>query len=74
MSDDEHPELDWDPLDDTKTWPKPDSPPTLVDRTLGYSDTQRYRAGPDYLQLPVNSRRVPVATNQTGARCPRAGS
>jgi len=22
MSDDEHPELDWDPLDDTKTWPE----------------------------------------------------
>ncbi len=26
MSDDEHPELDWDPLDDTKVWPENDFP------------------------------------------------
>jgi catalase len=30
MSDDEHPELDWDPLDDTKTWPEQDFEPKLV--------------------------------------------
>jgi catalase len=108
MSDDEHPELDWDPLDDTKTWPEQDFPPKLVGtmtldenvqdhhneneqiafgtgvlvdgldfsddkmlvgRTFSYSDTQRYRVGPNYLQLPVNSpRHSPVATNQTGGQ------
>jgi len=26
MNDDEHPELDWDPLDDTKTWPEEQFP------------------------------------------------
>ncbi|WP_369687764.1 catalase [Streptomyces somaliensis] len=26
----------------------------LVGRTFSYSDTQRYRVGPNYLQLPVN--------------------
>lgn len=26
MEDNEHPELDWDPLDDTKTWPEDDFP------------------------------------------------
>jgi catalase len=26
MSDDDHPELDWDPLDDTKVWPENDFP------------------------------------------------
>ena len=36
----------------------------LVGRTFSYSDTQRYRVGPNYLQLPVNSPKVPVATNQ----------
>ena len=94
MSDDEHPELDWDPLDDTKTWPQNDFPlrhvgtmtldrtpknffaeseqiafgtgvlvdgldfsddKMLVGRTFSYSDTQRYRVGPNYLQLPVNA-------------------
>jgi catalase len=94
MSDDEHPELDFDPLDDTKRWPEdkfpllplgrmvlnknPDSffgeteqsafgTGVLVDgidfsddkmlqgRTLSYSDTQRYRVGPNYLQLPINA-------------------
>jgi catalase len=108
MSDDEHPELDWDPLDDTKTWPEQDFEPKLVGtmtlnrnvsdhhneneqiafgtgvlvdgldfsddkmlvgRTFSYSDTQRYRVGPNYLQLPVNSpRRVQVATNQSGGQ------
>jgi catalase len=94
MSDDEHPELDFDPLDDTKLWPEDKFPllpvgrmvldrnpdnvfaeteqssfgtGVLVDgidfsddkmlqgRTLSYSDTQRYRVGPNYLQLPVNA-------------------
>jgi catalase len=102
MSDDEHPELDWDPLDDTKTWPENDFPlrhvgvmqlnrvpgnffteseqiafgtgvlvdgldfsddKMLVGRTFSYSDTQRYRVGPNYLQLPVNQPRKRVATN-----------
>ncbi len=104
MSDDEHPELDFDPLDDTKTWPENDFPlrkigtmtlnrapenffleseqiafgtgvlvdgldfsddKMLIGRTFSYSDTQRYRVGPNYLQLPVNSpKNARVATNQ----------
>jgi catalase len=104
MSDDEHPELDFDPLDDTKTWPEQEFPPKpvgrlvlnrmpdnffaeneqiafgtgvlidgldfsddkmLVGRTFSYSDTQRYRVGPNYLQLPVNSpKNATVGTNQ----------
>lgn len=108
MSDDEHPELDWDPLDDTKTWPEQDFEPKLVGtmtlnrnvsdhhneneqiafgtgvlvdgldfsddkmlvgRTFSYSDTQRYRVGPNYLQLPVNSpKNARVATNQRGGQ------
>jgi catalase len=37
----------------------------LVGRTFSYSDTQRYRVGPNYLQLPVNSaKNARVATNQ----------
>jgi catalase len=36
----------------------------LQGRTFSYSDTQRYRVGPNYLQLPINRPRVPVATNQ----------
>ncbi len=103
LSDDEHPELDFDPLDDTKIWPKEQFPwlpvgkmtlnrnPTnyfaeveqvafgtgvLVDgldfsddkmlqgRTFSYSDTQRYRVGSNYLQLPINSPRKKAATNQ----------
>ncbi len=103
MSDDEHPELDFDPLDDTKIWPEDQFPMrpvgrmvldrnpvnyfaeveqaafgtgVLVDgldfsddkmlqgRTLSYSDTQRYRVGPNYLQVPINRPKVHVATNQ----------
>jgi len=104
MDDHEHPELDWDPLDDTKVWPenlfpvKPvgrmvlDRSPRnffaeseqiafgtgvlvdgldfsddkmLVGRTFSYSDTQRYRVGPNYLQLPVNqAKAAEVRTNQ----------
>jgi catalase len=103
MSDDEHPELDFDPLDDTKIWPTDQFPfipvgkmtlnknpenyfaeveqaafgtGVLVDgldfsddkmlqgRTFSYSDTQRYRVGANYLQLPINAPRTHVATNQ----------
>ncbi|WP_405396189.1 catalase [Microbispora hainanensis] len=104
MSDDEHPELDFDPLDDTKVWPEEIFPAKpvgrmvldrnvdnvfaeneqisfgtgvlvdgldfsddkmLVGRTFSYSDTQRYRVGPNYLQLPVNqARNADVRTNQ----------
>ncbi|MBB5935487.1 catalase [Streptomyces zagrosensis] len=104
MSDDEHPELDFDPLDDTKVWPEQEFPPKpvgrmvldrvpdnyfaeneqasfgtgvlvdgldfsddkmLVGRTFSYSDTQRHRVGPNYLQLPVNrAKHASVATNQ----------
>jgi catalase len=107
MSDDEHPELDFDPLDDTKIWP-PDQFPwlpvgkmvlnrnpedffleveqvafgtgVLVDgldfsddkmlqgRTFSYSDTQRYRVGANYLQLPINAPRTHVANNQQGGQ------
>ncbi|MGK5556699.1 catalase [Actinomadura kijaniata] len=103
MSDEEHPELDFDPLDDTKVWPENDFPPKpvgrmvldrnvdnvfaeneqisfgtgvlvdgldfsddkmLVGRTFSYSDTQRYRVGPNYLQLPVNQAKgTEVRTN-----------
>lgn len=105
MSDDEHPELDFDPLDDTKVWPEEQFPlkpvgrmvldrnvddhftqneqiafgtgvtvdgldfsddKMLVGRTFSYSDTQRYRVGPNYLQLPVNKPQAQVHTNQQG--------
>jgi catalase len=105
MSDDEHAELDFDPLDDTKVWPENEFPPKpvgrlvlnrmpenffaeseqiafgtgvlvdgldfsddkmLVGRTFSYSDTQRFRVGPNYLQLPVNCPKNArsLATNQ----------
>ena len=108
MEDHDHPELDWDPLDDTKIWPEKDFPlrhvgvmtlnrnvedffneneqiamgtgvlvdgldfsddKMLVGRTFSYSDTQRYRVGPNYLQLPVNQpKSARVATNQSGGQ------
>ena len=103
MSDDDHAELDFDPLDDTKLWPPEQFPflpvgkmvlnknpenyfaeveqsafgtGVLVDgldfsddkmlqgRTFSYSDTQRYRVGTNYLQLPINAPKRQVATNQ----------
>ncbi len=103
MSDDEHPELDYDPLDPTKLWDPEQFPflkvgklvlnknpenyfaeveqaafgtGVLVDgldfsddkllqgRTFSYSDTQRYRVGTNYLQVPINSPKKRVATNQ----------
>ena len=36
----------------------------LQGRTLSYSDTQRYRVGPNYLQLPVNAPATAATTNQ----------
>src|SRR3954465_13354911 len=102
MEDHDNPELDWDPLDDTKVWPENDFPlrhvgtmqlngaprnifaeneqiafgtgvlvdgldfsddKMLVGRTFSYSDTQRYRVGTNYLQLPVNAPKKRVATN-----------
>ncbi|MRH44207.1 catalase [Aquibacillus halophilus] len=107
MEDKEHPELDFDPLDDTKLWPIDKFPflkvgkmvlnknpenyfneieqaafgtGVLVDgldfsddkmlqgRTFSYSDTQRYRVGANYLQLPVNAAKKHVATNQEGGQ------
>jgi catalase len=103
ISDDPHPELDFDPLDATKIWPQEQFPyrpvgkmmlnknsenyfaeveqaafgtGVLVDgldfsddkllqgRTFSYSDTQRHRVGPNYLQLPINAPKKDVATNQ----------
>ncbi|TDD27788.1 catalase [Actinomadura sp. KC06] len=104
MDDHEHPELDFDPLDDTKVWPEDQFPALpvgrivldrnvennfaeneqisfgtgvlvdgldfsddkmLVGRTFSYSDTQRHRVGPNYLQLPVNQAKgTEVRTNQ----------
>jgi catalase len=108
MDDHDHPELDFDPLDDTKVWPENIFPlrkvgtmtldrmpenffaeneqisfgtgvlvdgldfsddKMLVGRTFSYSDTQRYRVGPNYLQLPVNqAKNASVATNQQGGQ------
>jgi catalase len=108
MDDNEHTELDWDPLDDTKIWPEKDFPllhvgvmtlnrnvedffneneqiamgtgvlvdgldfsddKMLVGRTFSYSDTQRYRVGTNYLQLPVNqAKNSKVATNLSGGQ------
>ncbi|MDP9398365.1 MAG: catalase [Actinomycetota bacterium] len=108
MDDYDHPELEFDPLDDTKTWPENEFPAKpvgrivldrmpadffaeneqiafgtgvlvdgldfsddkmLVGRTFSYSDTQRYRVGPNYLQLPVNTaKNAHVATNQQGGQ------
>jgi len=36
----------------------------LQGRTFSYTDTQRYRLGANYLQLPTNRPRVPVNNNQ----------
>lgn len=110
MEDHDHPELDWDPLDDTKIWPENLFPlrhvgvmtlnrnvedvhneneqiamgtgvlvdgldfsddKMLVGRTFSYSDTQRYRVGSNYLQIPVNQPKGvqgKVHTNQRGGQ------
>lgn len=36
----------------------------LQGRTFSYSDTQRYRVGSNYLQLPINRPQCPFASNQ----------
>jgi len=36
----------------------------LVGRTFSYSDTQRYRVGPNYQQIPINAAIRDVHTNQ----------
>jgi catalase len=46
----------------------------LQGRTFAYSDTQRYRVGPNYLQLPINAPRCPFATNQQGGQGDYRGS
>ncbi|PLR95037.1 catalase [Bacillus sp. T33-2] len=107
MSDGEHPELDFDPLDPTKLWPPEKFPflpvgkmvlnknpenyhaeveqaafgtGVLVDgldfsddkllqgRTFSYSDTQRYRVGTNYLQLPINAPKKRFSTNLWGGK------
>ena len=40
----------------------------LQGRTMSYSDTQRYRVGANYLQLPINAPKKHVATNQRGGQ------
>ncbi|MCA1029706.1 catalase [Bacillus timonensis] len=40
----------------------------LQGRTYSYSDTQRYRVGSNYLQLPINRPKTNVATNQEGGQ------
>src|SRR5699024_46006 len=40
----------------------------LQGRTFSYSDTQRYRLGANYLQLPINAARKRVATNHEGGQ------
>jgi catalase len=41
----------------------------LVGRTFSYSDTQRYRVGTNYLQLPVNqAKNAKVSTNLNGGQ------
>jgi catalase len=40
----------------------------LQGRTFSYSDTQRYRVGTNYLQLPINAPKKRVATNQRGGQ------
>lgn len=94
--------LDFDPLDDTKTWPEdkfplmkvgmmtldrnPDNffaeveqsafcPSNIIrgvelsadkmlqGRSFSYKDTQRYRIGTNFMQLPINKPKVPVNNN-----------
>ncbi|MDP4549488.1 catalase [Alkalihalobacillus macyae] len=40
----------------------------LQGRTYSYSDTQRYRVGSNYLQLPINKPTKHVATNQSAGQ------
>ena len=104
MDPDETSALDFDPLDDTKTWPEERFPlikvgmlilnknpenffaqieqaafapanivpgiefsadKMLQGRIFSYRDTQRYRVGTNYAQLPVNRPIVPVNNNMS---------
>ncbi|MBX4260314.1 catalase [Clostridium estertheticum] len=99
---DDEDKFDFDPLDDTKTWPEdmlplipvgkmvlnknPDNffaqveqsafnPATIVPgisfsndkvlqgRVFPYSDTQRYRLGTNFLEIPINRPKTPVNNN-----------
>ena len=40
----------------------------IVGRTFSYSDTQRYRVGTNYLQLPVNAPATAPNTNLSGGK------
>ncbi|MBC6315680.1 catalase [Listeria grandensis] len=42
----------------------------LQGRLFSYSDTQRHRVGPNYLQLPINSPKVDVNNNQRDGAMP----
>jgi catalase len=47
---------------------EPSEDKLLQGRLFSYADTQRYRVGANYQQLPINAPRVPVASNvQDGA-------
>ena len=104
MDPNEAPSLDFDPLDDTKTWPEDRFPlvkvgmlilnknpenffaqieqaafapanivpgigfsadKMLQGRIFSYRDTQRYRVGANYAQLPVNRPIVEVSNNMS---------
>ncbi|KAF9219293.1 catalase [Gyrodon lividus] len=43
---------------------EPSADPVLQSRLFSYPDTQRYRLGPNYSQIPVNAPIVPVANFQ----------
>ncbi|WP_179393396.1 catalase [Sporosarcina sp. JAI121] len=42
----------------------------LQGRIFSYSDTQRHRVGPNYLQLPINAPQCPFANNQRDGAMP----
>jgi catalase len=49
---------------------QPSEDKMLQGRLFSYSDTQRYRIGPNYLQLPINSPKCPFANNQRDGAMP----
>src|SRR5680860_393260 len=49
MSDDEHPELDFDPLDDTKLWPEEQFPPKPVGRMVLNRNVENFFAESEQL-------------------------
>lgn len=66
----EHPELDFDPLDDTRTWPENDFLALPVGRIVlarNPASPERYRAGPESLSCRWTGRRnARVATDPLG--------